>query len=167
MQADVKNGLITIVAGLAITGIVGRLLVGLEPGLVRIEPMPGPGPLPSGPLPPSPPPPTEAGLPEHLTDENIPLRTGQRYLAAVKLDGFLVRTLASPGRVLEEAKKQGFENIIVTKDHPPFGAPPTVDADYYVVGTYARPDGSIGRSHGGGAVRIVDAWRLEQKPITT
>lgn len=159
MRADIRDGLITIIGGLTVAAIVGRLLVGLEPGLVRIEPRPTPSPLPTGPTPP-PPPPSETGLPEHLTEETIPLRTGERYLAAVKLDGFLVKTLASSARVLEEAKKQGFENIIVTKGEPPFGAPPTAPADYYVVGTYARPDAALGREHGGGAVRIIDAWRL-------
>jgi hypothetical protein len=100
--------------------------------------------------------------PEHITEDPITVRTGERYLVAVAIHGFFLSKLATVSKVRRKAQEEGFRDVVVTEGSPPPGNPPTVGADYFVVGTFSGADRGFGRSQADGDVRIVDAWRLSK-----
>lgn len=153
---DEKKAAIVIGTALLGSAALAYLLGQLQPQLITIEPRGG-GSSPYVPPPPDgrEPVPVPSG-PVQLVSEPLTLETGGRYLASIALSGFFVRQLANEGRVREQAERQGFRDVVVTRGP----RPPLQTSDYQIEGTYVGAPRTIGRSQGNGAVWIVDAWRI-------
>jgi hypothetical protein len=169
MWRTLETAAVATAASLGLMGVFGYVLVRRQDKMFKAavagptialgpEPGPTPGPQPP-PRPSTPEAPTTLPRPVQLTDVQIPLVPGRRYLAAVNVN-FPLSLAASASAVKSQAEGMGFKDVSVTKGSPPSSVPVRVKlgADYYIVGTYDRNPASIGRSHASGRVEVLDAW---------
>ncbi len=87
------------------------------------------------------------------------LSPGARYYVVASTSG-AASSLASEARIIEEARNRGFMNVVASRARPA-DWPGYAVGDWYVTGTFARPDpGSLPRSQTNmlGGIVLVEVW---------